>query len=128
MIDAEMEHAFEVAAADDQQSRHSRRTLPTQRSRCALAFGACTGVRMTLIVSLAKSAPKAAGNFASQSWIRKRAFPSVCSIARFRACCVTQAQSGLAVTLARWTRREPCSIQTSTYSVRSQAVSTVKKM
>src|SRR5919201_2645260 len=37
-------------------SRHSRRTLPTQRSMWAFAFGACTGVRMTLIFSVANSA------------------------------------------------------------------------
>jgi hypothetical protein len=33
-------------------SRHSRRTLPTQRSARAFAFGACTGVRITAIPSL----------------------------------------------------------------------------
>ena len=43
-------------------------------------------------------------------------FSSRSSIARLRACCVTQAQSGFAVTPARWTRREPRSIQNSTYS------------
>jgi hypothetical protein len=32
-------------------SRHSRRTLPIQRSACAFAFGACTGVRITVIPS-----------------------------------------------------------------------------
>src|SRR5437588_12876438 len=38
----------------------------------ALAFGARTGVRMTLMFSLARRVSKARGNFASRSWIRKR--------------------------------------------------------
>src|SRR5436190_8874804 len=54
------------------QSRHSRRTVPTQRSMCAFAFGACTGVRMILIPWFDRRASKAGGNFASRSWIRKR--------------------------------------------------------
>jgi hypothetical protein len=31
-------------------SRHSRRTLPTQRSACAFAFGAATDARITWII------------------------------------------------------------------------------
>ena len=46
---------------------------------------------------------------------------------RLRACWVTQAPSGLAVTPARWTRRVSSSMKNSTYSRRSQTVSTVKK-
>jgi hypothetical protein len=38
----------------------------------AFAFGARTGVRMTLMFPLARSASKARGNFASRSWIRNR--------------------------------------------------------
>src|SRR5436190_15716982 len=57
-------------------SRHSRRTVPTQRSMCAFAFGARTGVRMTLIRSLSRKASKARGNFASRSWIRNRSWRS----------------------------------------------------
>src|SRR5437763_7002139 len=70
-------------------SRHSRRTLPTQRSMCAFAFGASTGVRMTLIFSLWRRASKARGNFVSRSWIRNRTrrSRSSSSISRLRACC-----------------------------------------
>jgi len=46
---------------------------------------------------------------------------------RLRACWVTQAPSGLAVTPARWTRRVSSSMKNSTYNRRSQTVSTVKK-
>jgi hypothetical protein len=40
-------------------SRHSRRTLPTQRSACAFALGAAIGVRMTLTPSVRRKASKA---------------------------------------------------------------------
>src|SRR6266568_993974 len=40
-------------------SRHSRRTLPTQRSACAFAFGAAIGVRITVIASERRKASKA---------------------------------------------------------------------
>ena len=40
---------------------------------------------------------------------------------------VTQAESGLAVMPARWTRREPSSMKKKTYRVFNQNVSTVKK-
>src|SRR6266567_5318648 len=53
-------------------SRHSRRALPTHRSMCAFAFGAWTGVRITLILSPWKTASKARLNFASRSWINNR--------------------------------------------------------
>src|SRR6266508_652887 len=53
-------------------SRHSRRALPTQRSMCAFAFGARTGVRMTFIPSPWKMASTARLNFVSRSWIRNR--------------------------------------------------------
>jgi hypothetical protein len=44
---------------------------------------------------------------------------------RFRAVCVTQPESGCAVTPARWTRRVRSSMTKQTYSVRSQVVCTV---
>jgi hypothetical protein len=44
-----------------------------------------------------------------------------------RACWVIQAALGLAVTPARWTRRVSSSMKNSTYSRRSQMVSTVKR-
>jgi hypothetical protein len=58
-------------------SRHPRRLLPTQRSMCAFAFGARTGVRITRVPSPRKSASNAWANLVSRSWIRKRG----CSIA-----------------------------------------------
>ncbi len=108
-------------------SRHSLRTVRTHRSATAFARGARNGVSITRTPSERTIASKGPQNFASRSWIKNRTSSSCSSIARFRACCVTQAQSGFAVIPARWTRREPCSIQNSTYSVRSQTVSTVKK-
>jgi hypothetical protein len=47
------------------QSEHSRRALPTQRSAWALAFGACRGVRITLTPSPASTSSKANGNVLS---------------------------------------------------------------
>src|SRR5205085_2721826 len=46
---------------------------------------------------------------------------------RFRACWETHAESGWAVTPAMCTRRVWTSMKKSTYSLRSQSVSTVKK-
>jgi hypothetical protein len=76
-----------------------------------------------------KTSSKARVNLLSRSRTRNRGRTSSSSscINRLRACWLTQAQSGFAVTPARWTRREPCSIQNSEYSVRSHTVSTVKK-
>src|SRR6266540_4092298 len=54
------------------QSRQSRRTVPTQRSANAFAFGARNGVRMISTPSLSKTSSKARLNFALRSWIRKR--------------------------------------------------------
>jgi hypothetical protein len=50
-------------------SRHSRRTLPTQRSACAFARGAAIGARMTLIPSERKISSKPAVNLLSRSRI-----------------------------------------------------------
>jgi hypothetical protein len=50
-------------------SRQSLRTVRTQRSANAFAFGARTGVRITLIPSEQKTSSKARLNFASRSWI-----------------------------------------------------------
>jgi hypothetical protein len=46
---------------------------------------------------------------------------------RLRACWVTQAALGLAVTPARWTRRVSSSMRNSTYSRHRQMVSTVNR-
>lgn len=48
-------------------------------------------------------------------------------MARFRACWVTHAPVGFAVTPARCSRRVRCSMNTSTYRRFNVAVSTVKK-
>jgi hypothetical protein len=52
------------------QSRHSSRTVRTQRSANALAFGACTGVVMTRMPSAANTSSKARVNLLSRSRIR----------------------------------------------------------
>src|SRR5450756_1659589 len=68
-------------------------------------------------------------NFASRSRMRNRAGLVRASSprARLRACWVTHAESGCAVAGLTWIRRLPSSMNTRTYRVRSQAVSTVKK-
>jgi hypothetical protein len=53
--------------------------------------------------------------------------PSAVARNRLRACWATQAPSGLDVTPASWTRRVASSMKNSTYSRRSQMVSTVNK-
>jgi len=63
-------------------------------------------------------------NFESRSRIRRLVLWSSPSMARFRACRVTQAESGWAVTPARWTRRAESSMKNRTYSVFSRIVST----
>lgn len=65
-------------------------------------------------------------NLASRSRIRNRMSRSR-PTERFRACCVTHAESGFLVTPRTSTRLDPSSMVKSTYSVRSHAVSTVKK-
>jgi len=48
-------HSDRGSQPEFNRSRHSRRTLPTQRSACAFAFGARTGVRIMAIPSLRKT-------------------------------------------------------------------------
>src|SRR6266496_1699263 len=110
-------------------SRHSRRALPTHRSMCAFAFGAWTGVRITLIPSPWKTASKAQLNFESRSWINNRGrWPrSSRSINRLRACCSIQAPSGLLAHATYSIRRLPMQMNTSTSTRRSRTVSTVRK-
>jgi hypothetical protein len=76
---------------------------------CAFAFGAFSGVRMTRIPSLWKTASKARLNFASRSWISNlgRWPRSSRSISRLRACCIIQAPSGLGVQATYSIRRLP---------------------
>ena len=63
----------------------------------------------------------------SRSCRRNRASSRRSSIERSRACCVTHAESGCAVTPARWTRLVDSSMKNSAYSVFSRIVSTVRK-
>jgi hypothetical protein len=73
VIDELAEHVLEVATVQDMsQSRHSRRTVPTKRSAIAFAFRARTGVLITSMSSLAKTASKSRVYLASRSRIRKR--------------------------------------------------------
>jgi len=78
------------------QSRHSARTVPTHLSAKAFAFGARIGVQMILVPSALNTASKEPENLVSRSWIRKRGVvPCSSSVpATFRACWVTQAESG----------------------------------
>src|SRR5450756_1736045 len=111
------------------QSRHSALIVSITRSACALAFGARIGVRMTRIPSERSTASNDRLYLESRSRMRNRTGLVRASSprARLRACWVTHVESGCAVALLRWIRRLPSSMNTRTYSVRSQAVSTVKK-
>src|SRR5919197_6104230 len=56
-------------------SRQSARSVRTQRSAWAFAFGAWIGVRITLMPSLPKISSKACVNFVSRSCTKKRKRP-----------------------------------------------------
>jgi hypothetical protein len=103
----------------------SESTAPRRRSRWA----PCTGVTSTSTPSDPKTSSNPRQNFASRSRIRKRVRRprSSRTSSRLRACWVIQAALGFGVTPARWTRRVSSSMKNSTYSRRSQIVSTVKK-
>jgi hypothetical protein len=110
-------------------SRHSRRTVPIQRSATVLALGARTGVQMIWTPVERHTSSNARVNLASRSRIRNlNALASSSSAAtRLRACWTTQAPVGCAVTPARRTRRLWSSMTNSTYNRRKNTVSTVKK-
>src|SRR5712691_10568807 len=76
-------------------SRYSRRTGLTSRSAKALAFGARIGVRMTRTPSVSNTPSKGPENLASRSRRRNRTPESRSSMARFPACWVTRAESGV---------------------------------
>ena len=113
------------AASPSTRPAPSGSSVPHGRSR----LGACTGVSSTSAPSAQNTSSKLRENFASWSPSTKRSrrpcSPSATS--RLRACWVTQAPFGWAVTPARWTRRVSSSMKNSTYSRRSEMVSTVKK-
>src|SRR5215213_5048818 len=81
-------------------SRSSRRIVPTKRSAIAFARGARAGVLMIRASMAVKTASNAAVNLASRSRMRnrKRRPASSRSMARLRACWVSQAPVGWAVT------------------------------
>ena len=87
----------------------------TSRAK-ALAFGALIGVRITRMPSLAKTSSKERENLASRSRIRNLVLApsSERSIAKFRACWVTKADSGLLVETVTRTRRVAISRKNST--------------
>ncbi len=88
-------------------SRQSLRTVRTQRSANAFAFGAWIGVRITSIPSERKTSSKARLNFLSRSWIssrNRRSYSPSCMV-RLRACCATQAPSGFGVQAMNSSRR-----------------------
>src|SRR5439155_13644031 len=90
------------------QSRPSRPQLPIQRSACALALGAISGVRITRAPLRLEDPLGLGANFLSRSWINTlRLIPSSSSLQlRLRACWVSQAAFGSEVQLASRTRRD----------------------
>ena len=86
--------------------------VPTKRSAIALARGARTGVLMMRMSIAVKTASKAAVNLASRSRMRNRNRrpASSRSMSRLRACWVSQAPVGWAVTPRMCTRRVACSM------------------
>jgi hypothetical protein len=71
MLAVDPKDLLQVATADDQQqSRHSARTVRTQRSAYAFAFGACTGVKSTSAPSERNTSSKLRGTDSpgGQSW------------------------------------------------------------
>jgi hypothetical protein len=81
--------AAEMPLAEDQQwSRHSRRSVPTNHSAYEFARGDRTGVFITRVPFPAKTPSNAAANSPSRSQIRNRKLlaRSPRSIIRLRAC------------------------------------------
>src|SRR5919198_366906 len=131
VLEVDAQHLLQVEASDDQQpvqALGADRADPALRE--GVGVGAWTGVSTTSAPSQRKTSSNARQNLASRSrstnWTRRPRSPSTSS--RLRACWATQAPSGLAVTPARWTRRVSSSMKNSTYSRRSQTVSTVKQV
>jgi hypothetical protein len=124
------EHSLQVFASEDEQPVETLATDAANPSfRVRLRARGADWVRMISMPSERKTSSKAALNLLSRSRMRKRGdmFCSDRVMSRLRACCTTQAPSGWAVTPARCTRRLSSSMKNSTYSRRSQTVSTVKK-
>jgi hypothetical protein len=111
------------------QSRHSARRVPTHRSQNALALGARIGVRTMLAPCGPEHLVKGAGELGVPVVDQELRGPSFLlqGHGQFRACWVTQAESGFAVPPSRWTLLVPSSIHASTYGSLSRIVSTVRK-
>jgi hypothetical protein len=130
VLNVDSEHLLEVAATDDQQPVQTPSAhRPDPALSVSVRVGARTGVRSTSAPSEQNRSSNVRLNFSSRSRTTKRSRrPRSPSISRrLRACWVTQAPFGLAVTPARWTRRVSSSMKNSTYSRRSHTVSAVKK-
>jgi len=89
VLQVDPQHLLKVAAPEDQQPVQAlARTVRIQRSACALAFGACTGVISISAPSAHNTSSKLRENFASRSRStkrnRRRCSPSTGS--RLRAC------------------------------------------
>jgi hypothetical protein len=102
VVDIDAEHTLRCPRPTiSSQSRHSARAVLILRSAKAFALGACTGVSSTSAPSERNTSSKLGENFVSRSRSTKRSrrLRSSNIRSRFRACWVTQAPSGLAVTL-----------------------------
>src|SRR5437763_16656298 len=82
-------------------SRHSARTVLTQHSAYAFAWGVRTGVGMILVPSVRKTSSNGPAYLASRSRMRNRGAALSGNLRkRFRACWASQLASGWAVDLA----------------------------
>ena len=121
---------IQMPLPDDQQPVQA---LGTHRANPTFRVGVRVGCLHRRHTTSAPSEPitssKLRQNFVSRSRSKKRTRrPRSCNTSsRLRACWVTQAPLGLAVTPARWTRRVSSSRKHRTYSRLSRMVSTVKK-
>jgi hypothetical protein len=105
MIGVRVEDSLQVTAAEDEDVVEALpATEPTHRSGKAFAFGARTGVFATVSPSVRRTSSKGPENLASRSRRRMCLFSTRPVVARFRACWVTQAESGRLVAPATWTR------------------------
>lgn len=111
------QHLLEMTVSEDEgRSRHSWRTVPTNRSANAFAPADRTGVLMTLMPSVRRTSSKLDVNFVSLSRMRNLAGRDrpVMSKVRMRACWVVHSRTGLAVMPLKWTRRVSSSMKNST--------------
>jgi hypothetical protein len=91
VVGVDAKDVLEVAPVQtSSQSRHSERTVRTNRSAIAFAFGARTGVLTIRMPWLRKTSSKGPLYLLSRSRMRKRTPLSLKSRPRLRACCVTQ--------------------------------------